>query len=139
MKPNVEAAITQLREGLPGKNVQVAEDADGGAHVTVEGLEIGECFEPGVSWVGFHLTWSYPDAAVYPHFIDPVVRYVGSGPTPNQHPGGALPAALARGRYQVTGSERDAIQVSRQSNHWNPATDTALNKLLRVLEFLRSR
>jgi hypothetical protein len=27
--------------------------------------------------------------------------------------------------------------VSRGSNHWNPATDTALLKLLRVLEWLR--
>jgi len=138
MKPNVEVAVAQLREGLPGKNVEVVEDAEGGAYVVVEGLEIGACFEPSVSWIGFRVTWSYPDAEVYPHYIDPAVRYVGAGPTPNQYPDGALPAALQRGN-KMPGFEKDAIQVSRKSHHWNSAADTALNKLLRVLDFLRSR
>ena len=131
MKPNVQAALEQLREGLPGHDIQVMDDGEGGAYVIVERLEIGQCFEPTVSWVGFHLTWPYPDTDVYPHFIDPSIRYVGTGGLPD----GALPSAMSRG-FVMPGFERAAIQVSRRSPRWKPATDTALNKLLRVVSFL---
>jgi hypothetical protein len=138
MKPEIEQGINELRLGLPGKAVRVKEDPDGGAFVIVEGLCIGSGFEPASSWVGFHMTFPYPDADVYPHFIDPAVRYTGSGPAPNQHPDGNLPTSLSRGTT-MSGFEIPAIQVSRRSNRRNADTDTALHKLLRVLEFLRTR
>lgn len=135
MKPNVETALNQMREGLAGHALQVMEDPDGGAYVIVEGLHIGPCFEPSVSWVGFHMTWSYPESDVYPHFIDPAVRYIGTGAAPVDHPEGPLPSAMARGQV-MPGFEKAAIQVSRRSNRWKPSTDTALHKLLRVMSFL---
>ena len=138
MKPDVEKAVTQLREGMPGHDVRVEEDSDGGAFVIVEGIDIGESYAPTVSWVGFHITWPYPDADVYPHYIDPEVRYVGEGVAPNAHPEGDLPTSLSRGAA-MPGFEIAAIQVSRRSNRRNPTTDTALLKLLRVIAFLRSR
>jgi len=39
----------------------------------------------------------------------------------------------------MPGFELPAIQVSRRSNHRRAETDSALQKLLRILEFLRSR
>ena len=104
----------------------------------VDAINIGENFAPSVAWIGFHITWPYPDADVYPHFIDPTVRYIGSAPTPNQHPEGNLPAAMSRGQT-MPGFEMPAIPVSRRSNHRNAETDSALQKLLRIVAFLRSR
>jgi hypothetical protein len=138
MKAEVEQGIEELRRGLPSHTVRVTEDPDGGAFVIVDSLCIGSAFEPNSSWVGFHITFPYPDADVYPHFIDPVVRYTGAGEAPNQHPDGDLPTSLSRGAT-MPGFEVAAIQVSRRSNRRDADTDTALYKLLRVLEFLRTR
>ncbi|MGD0065790.1 MAG: hypothetical protein ABSB76_20375 [Streptosporangiaceae bacterium] len=77
--------------------------------------------------------WTYPDADVYALFADVGVRYVGSGPVPNQHRDGNLPTALMRSAA-MPGFELPAIQISRRSNHRNAETDSALQKLLRVLE-----
>lgn len=138
MKPDVEKGVEELREGLPGHDVRFMEDTDGGAYVIVADLEIGKSFAPRVSWIGFHITWPHPDADVYPHFIDPRVRYVGVGEAPNQHPDGNLPTSMSRGAT-MPGFDLPAVQVSRRSNRRNASTDTALQKLLRVIKFLRSR
>lgn len=136
MKPAVEQALRELREGAPG-TVRHLEDGEGGAFVLVEGTDLCERFAPSTTWIAFHITWPYPDADVYPHFIDASVCYVGNGPTPNQHPDGNLPAAMSRGNFQAPGFKHKAIQVSRRSNRRNAETDTALDKLLRVIDFLR--
>ncbi len=138
MKSEVQQAIEELQRALPHNAVRVKEDPDGGAFVIVDGLCIGATFEPSSSWVGFHVTFPYPDADVYPHFIDSAVRYTGGGAAPNKHPDGDLPTSLTRGAT-MPGFEFPAIQVSRRSNRRDADTDTALHKLLRVLEFLRSR
>lgn len=138
MKPDVAEAIEEIRGGFPKNTVRVNEDPDGGARVIVDDLDIGPAFSPTVSWIGFHITFPYPDADVYPHFLDAGVKYVGSGSTPNESPDGNLPTAMSRGAL-MPGFELPAIQISRRSNRRNAETDTALQKLLRVLEFLRSR
>lgn len=138
MKAEVEKALHELASGLPDVKVESKEDPDGGAYVLVDGIDIGPSFEPASSWIAFHLTFSYPDADVYPHFIDPKVRYVGTGAAPNAHPEGNLPTSMTRGAT-APGFERPAIQVSRRSNRRNAETDSALQKLLRIVRFLRSR
>jgi hypothetical protein len=75
---------------------------------------------------------------VYPHFIDPGASYVGSGPVPNQHADGDLPTSMTRG-MTMPGFEVPAIQVSRRSSRRNAEIDTPLQKLLRIIEFLRTR
>jgi hypothetical protein len=138
MKPAVEAAIAELRAGLPEHAVRTKEDPDGGAFVIVEGVGIGRCFAPTHSWIGFQITWTCPDADVYPHFIDPGVQYVGSGLCEIQHPQGNLPKAMGRGAT-MPGFELPAVQVSRRSLHRSAEADSALQKLLRVVAFLESR
>jgi hypothetical protein len=138
MKPAVARAIEELTAGAPGGEVRALPDVDGGAFVIVDGIEIGSCFDPATSWIGFHLTWPYPDADVYPHFIDAGIRYVGSGKAPNEHPDGNLPTSLTRGA-EMPGFDLKAIQVSRRSNHRAADTDTALRKLLRIVDFLKTR
>jgi hypothetical protein len=138
MKPGVAQAIEELREAFPDSSVQFREDDDGGAFVAVYPVDIGVAFEPTRTWIGFHLTWPYPDADVYPLFIDAGITYVGGGAAPNAHADGPLPTALSRGA-QLPGFDLPAIQISRRSNRRNIDTDTAVQKVLRVVEFLRSR
>lgn len=138
MKPDVAVAVGELEAALIGSAVQVLEDQDGGAYVIVDDVAIGDAFSPRSSWIGFHVVWTYPDSDTYPHFIDAGVKYVGSGPAPNQHADGNLPTALTRGAT-MPGFELAAIQISRRSNHRNADTDTAAQKLLRIIDFLRTR
>jgi hypothetical protein len=137
VKPAVEQAVADLRASFPDA-VRVLEDADGGAFVIVDALDIGAGFSPSTSWVGFHITWGCPEPDVYPHFIDLAVTYVGSQQAPNQFPEGNLPAPLTR-NAMMPGFNVPAIQVSRRSNRHNPATDTPLSKLFRVLREMRDK
>jgi hypothetical protein len=138
MKPAVIQALQELDEGAPGGPVESKDDGSGGAFVLVRDLDIGEAYVPPFTWVAFHLPWSYPEGDVYPHFIDNAIKYVGDRSAPNEHPDGNLPTSMAHGNT-APGFELSAIQVSRRSQRWNPETDTALHKLLRVLDFIRSR
>lgn len=138
MKADVAAAIKELEAARIGSGVRTKEDPDGGTYVIVDDLAIGDSFDPSTTWIGFHIVWTYPDADVYPLFADAGVRYSGSGPAPNEHADGNLPTALTCGAT-MPGFELAAIQISRRSNHRNAETDSALQKLLRVLEFLRTR
>ena len=134
MKQAVIDALNELVAGLPEAKVTSVEDDDGGAFVLIDSIDIGPRFAPSETWIGFHIVFSYPEADVYPHFIDAGVKYIGDGPAPNQHPEGDLPAALSRGQT-LPHFEKTAIQISRRSK--NPGT--ALHKLHRVIDFLRTR
>jgi len=138
MKPHVARAIGELEAAQIGSRVRTKSDLDGGSYVIVDDLAIGDSFDPTSSWIGFHIVWTYPDSDVYPFFADAGIRYVGTGQAPNQHPDGNLPTALMRGAA-MPGFDLPAIQISRRSNRRNADTDSALRKLLRVLDFLRSR
>jgi hypothetical protein len=140
MKPRVEQALAELESAYPGW-VRHEPDDDGGAFVLVDKVALGDRYLPQAAWIAFHITWTYDEGAeVYPHFLDATVRYVGEGATPNAAPSGVaadrLPAALSRG-FKAPGFDLDAIQVSRRSN--TPDEVTALEKLARVVDFLRTR
>ena len=127
MKPDVTQAIQEIRAAFDGYVVDVVAEAQGGAHVIVHDVPIGPAFVPSQTWIGFTIPFQYPDADVYPHFIGGEVQRADGGP---------LGEALSG---PTTWQDRSAIQVSRRSNRWNPATDTAALKLMKVLEWLRSR
>jgi hypothetical protein len=71
MKSGVQDAVTELRSGLPDSQLRVLDDPDGGAFVVVDAVQIGSNFVPSSSWVGFQITFAYPDSDVYPHFSMP--------------------------------------------------------------------
>jgi hypothetical protein len=142
MKVAVEEALSELEAAHPATKVQRKEDGDGGAYVLVEEVALGERYAPSTSWVAFHITWTYEEGAdVYPFFINDAVRYVGDGETPIAGPEGdpakALPAAMSHGFVAPGWEDLSAIQVSRRSHA--PAQDTAVQKLGRVLEWIRTR
>jgi hypothetical protein len=127
MTPEVQTAIQEIRDEFPDLKIEVGDEPQGGAYMIVHDLPIGEQYTPATSWVGFLVTFQYPNADVYPHFIDPDVARVDGAPMIN---------AFQRSQ-NFWG--RPAIQVSRRSNRWNPAVDTAAIKLAKVLEWIRSQ
>ncbi len=127
MNPEVATAIEEIRAKFAGHTIIVREDSDGGAFVIVEGVDPGPLYVQRETWIGFRITFQYPSADVYPHFVRGDLSRVdgkplGEGTSPNQ-------------KFE----ERPAVQLSRRSNRLNPATDTALRKLFKVLEWLRTR
>lgn len=127
MTPEVEAAVEGVRQTFPGHRLEVEPEVQGGAYVVVHELPLGGRYAPETSWFGFLITFQYPRADVYPHFIDGGVRRADGRP---HGPGFSGPNPW-RGR--------PALQVSRRSNRWDPALDTAAVKLLKVLEWVRAQ
>jgi len=125
MTPEVQAAVEEIRSAFPG-HITVEAEEQGGAYVILDIVELGDTYSPSSSWIGFLITFQYPDADVYPHFIDGSVRRCDG----TNHAEGVSGPTDWRGR--------SALQLSRRSNRWNAATDTALLKLNKVLEWFRA-
>jgi hypothetical protein len=81
----------------------------------------------GPTWLGFTIPFNHPSADVYPHFIRPDLGRRDGGPV------------LAESMQSTTWEGQPAIQLSRRSNRWHPATDTAAKKALKVLHWLQNR
>lgn len=127
MTPEINAAIEEIRETFPENSITVKEEPNGDVCLLVHGLAIGDQYTPTTSWVGFKITAQYPFADIYPHFIDANVhRSDGS-----QFGGGI------QVNHNFVG--QPAIMLSRRSNHWNPATDTVAQKLIKVLDWFRKQ
>jgi hypothetical protein len=128
MTPEVEQAIAEIKEAFPNHPVDVEPETQGGAYITVHNLQIGEQYVPSTSWIGFQITFQYPHADVYPHFIDAGLRRVDGRPITGDGLSGSH-----------TWQNRPAIQVSRRSQRLNPAIDTAATKLAKVISWLKTQ
>lgn len=126
MTAAIEAALEDLRGAFAGHAVEVHPEPQGGAYVLVYDLEIGQQYDPACSWVGFLITFQYPHADVYPHFLVDPLRRTNDAP-------------LGEGFGQTQWRDKPVTQVSRRSNRWDPTKDTAALKLAKVLEWIRSR
>jgi hypothetical protein len=121
----VSKAIEEIRAAFPGAEISVREESDG-AVVLIESVDPGEQYVHRETWIGFRITFQYPYADVYPHFVrGDLARADGT--------------QLGEGMSAVTFENRPAMQLSRKSNRLNPATDTAVIKLHKVLAWLRTR
>lgn len=126
MIPDVATAIDELREAFVDATVTVREDGDGGAFVTMQSFALGAAWAQPDTWIGFHISFQYPVADVYPHFVRPdLARADGSG----------LGEAMSLGSFEGA----PAVQISRASRNLNPAVDTAALKLTKVLAWLVDR
>ncbi len=125
MKSAVEQAVAEIRAALPKHQVDMEADTDGGAYVTVHGLHIGDQHAPASSWVAFHIVYQYPHADIYPFHCVAELRRVDGNP-------------LGAGTSQAQWRGNPATVLSRKSNRRNPETETALLKLHKVLEWIRS-
>jgi len=127
LTPEVQEAICEVLIAYSDNKVTIEPDGQGGAYVVVQELFLGDQYLPSTSWVGFHIGFQYPRSDVYPHFISSDVtradgRAHGNGFSgPNEWQG------------------RRALQISRRSNRWDPTVDTAVGKLMKVLEWVRTQ
>ena len=122
----VANAIEEIHCTFEGCNVEVEPDGSGGAVVVVRGVLMGCPYVQTVIWLGFHITFQYPYADVYPHFTNAdLARSDGNG--------------LRGGFGSASFQGQPAIQISRRSNRLNPKTDTAALKLLKVVTWMKSQ
>jgi len=124
VKPEISEAIREIADRFPDATLNVDADGDGGAYVVVENVPLSPLYKQRETWVGFRISYMYPDADVYPHFVRDDLERTDGRP---------LGTAAAQG-YEFQG--RAAIQLSRRSNRRNPTTDTAVLKLQKVLKWL---
>ena len=124
--PTVAKGIDEIRSTFKGCDLEVEADGSGGAVVVIRGFPLGCPYVQSEVWFGFHMTFQYPYADVYPHFTDAdLARLDGSGL------GGGFGSASFQGQ--------PAIQISRRSNRLNPETDTAALKLLKVVTWMKGQ
>ena len=122
----VAKAIEEIRRTFKECGVDVEPDGSGGAVVVVRSIPLGCPYAQARVWVGFHITYQYPYADVYPHFTNAdLARSRGGG--------------LGSGFGEASFRDRPAIQISRRSNRLNPETDTAALKLLKVVKWMKEQ
>jgi hypothetical protein len=126
MKAAVQEAIDELKVTFPNATVNVDEDNEGGAYVTLDPLPLLGPYAQTETWVSFHIGFQYPASDVYPHFVRHDLTRKDGAPL-----GAGMSGAQHRGRA--------AIQVSRRSNKLDPAVQTAAHKLLKVLVWLETQ
>ena len=124
VRAEVGQAINELKRAFPDSELMVSEDGQGGAHVIVESVSIGVHYEPERSWLGGHIPAQYPNADIYPVFMDGAVR---------RRDGKAFEAPITAGRNFCG---RPAIQISRRNNLMQNSGQTAVAKFLKILNFL---
>lgn len=124
MTAAVQEAVEEIRRAYSDHPVSVEKEEQGGAYVTVGDLSIGSQYQPETSSCRFTITFQYPQADIYPHFLDPGVKRKDH----NNHPQG-----FGGGKWRGN----DMLQISRRSNKIDPMVDTAALKLEKVLQFIR--
>ena len=123
--PAVAQAIEEIRRTFDRCAVKVEPDGSGGAVVVVQSVPMGCPYLQPEVWFGFHVTFQYPYADVYPHFTNSDLA---------RSDGGALGSGFGTASFRG----QPAIQISRRSNRLNPETDTAALKLLKVLTWMKT-
>jgi hypothetical protein len=132
LKTDVKRAIDELRGAYPNNTISVEEDDDGGAFVEMNDLFLGEQYEPKKSFMRFRVTFQYPMADVYPHFVTAGLKRKDGKPLGESfHPNNQ--------GWQPPSGTTTTTMVSRQSNRRDPATETAAIKLEKVLVWIRAR
>jgi hypothetical protein len=126
--PAIAEGIEQIRGSFAASVVTVDGDGSGGAWVNIDSVPLGPSYEQEESWIAFLITFAYPEADVYPHFVRPDLSRVD---------GAALGAGVAQTAWGPSGNP--GMQLSRRSNRLNPAIDTAATKVLKVLKWLNEQ
>jgi hypothetical protein len=125
LTPTVNRAIDELRSDFGAEALEVRADGEGGAYVIISGIELGPPYVQADSWVGFRVTYNYPYADVYPHYVRGDLSRIDGTP-------------LGAGTAPTTFEGRPAVQLSRRSPRRDPARETARIKLAKVIDWLRN-
>lgn len=121
MTPEVREAVEEIQRAYQGSRLDVVEDGQGGAFLTLHGVPLeGGLYQQQNTWVGFHVTHTYPYADIYPHFVRVDLSRKDGKP-------------LGEGLSVRAFRDEPAVQISRKSNRLDPTTQTVLLKLHKVL------
>jgi hypothetical protein len=121
----VVQAVAEVRAAFPENQVHAWPDGQGGARVVVESIELGPGWAQQTSWLGFDISYVYPDADCYPHYARPdLQRTDGHALVPPVHGGNLF-------------ADQPAVMVSRRSNRRDLVLGTAARKALSVVSFLQ--
>ncbi len=111
----VTGAVQEVQETFAESAVTVTATGDGGAWVVIDPIPLSSTYAQDSSWIAFLITFAYPEADVYPHFVRPDLKRTDG-------------AALGEGGFSPTtwggpaGGE-PGMQLSRRSNRLNlPST-----------------
>lgn len=130
--PAVAAALGTLEHQAPGHLIHWP-DGSGGAHVFLDGVDLGKPFVQATTWVGFHLPHTLPDGDIYPLWMRPDLARLDGGPI------GKTNAAGQNFMHQnQTWLTEPAVMLSLRSNDRDPAIDSPARKLARVLTTVRN-
>jgi hypothetical protein len=124
----ITEAIEEVRETFADATVTVDTDGNGGAWVVIDSVPLGSVYLQDSTWIAFQITFPYPEADVYPHFVRPDL---------SRADGAALGAGFSLAKWGLSGDV--GMQLSRRSNRLNPAVDTAATKVLKVLKWLNEQ
>ena len=126
VKPEVAHAVEELRSSFADAEILTRDANNGGAIVTIDSVELGPGYVPQQTWIKFAISFQYPYADIYPLFVRPdLVR------TDGQPHGEGITVTSFDGE--------PALQLSRRSNRLNPAIDTAVLKVTKVIQWLQEQ
>lgn len=125
----IKSAVEEIRAAFPKAKVNLYSDGHGGAAMLIEPVPLApSIYQQPDTWVGFQIGKLYPHGDIYPHYVRGDLSHVNGKPF--QAEKGFHLGDCFQGRA--------AVKLSRRSRHWNPARDTALIKLQKVLQWLNS-
>lgn len=123
----VQRAVDGICRTFDGHSVAIKADGSGGAYVVVADLALSERYVQGTTWLGFQVSYLYPAADVYPHYVRPDLARRDTAP---------LGLGFSPVIWGYDGAP--AIQVSRRSNKWDANVDTAALKAVKVLAWMNN-
>jgi hypothetical protein len=132
LKGAVSSAIATLRAGYGENQIRVVADGQGGAWVEILSVELGPPYLQDTTFVVFLLPFNLPGADIYPLFVrDDLAR----------HDGAVLGDGLQRTTLSWPGqpAQRAVVQISRRTRRGAFASQTAMQKIEKVLEWLRNK
>jgi hypothetical protein len=121
-------AMDEIRATFPDSDVSCEEDGQGGAWVRVDPVATGPSYAQSSTWVAFQITFPYPDADVYPHFVRSDLSRIDAQP-------------LGEAFQQVSWGPRvePGTQISRRTNQVDARTNNAAAKALNVVSWMSAR
>jgi hypothetical protein len=132
LKAAVEGSLADLTAAYGDAQVLVVPDGQGGAWVEVREVELSRAYVQPTTFVVFLLPFNLPGADIYPVFVrDDLAR----------HDGAALGEGLQRTTLSWPGqpAQRPVIQISRRTRGGAFTSQTAVQKVEKVLEWLRNK
>jgi hypothetical protein len=132
IKEAVQAALTAITDTYGSEKVRAVPDGQGGAWTEIAGIELGDRYVQGSTFVICLLPFNLPGADIYPLFVrNDLTRRDGNG----------LGEGFGAANVSWPGDPepRAALQVSRRTRRSEFTLQTPLQKIEKVLDWIRTR